>query len=51
MQQALLNPNLQLQSLMNKAQIQNYVAVNSEDYKAIANIYDTVVQSGLAGLQ
>lgn len=50
-QQALLNPDLQLRSLMNKAQIQNYVAVNSEDYGAIANIYDTVAKSSLAGLQ
>jgi phosphonate transport system substrate-binding protein len=42
---------LQLRSFMDKAQIQNYVAVNSEDYGAIANIYDTVAKSGLAGLQ
>ncbi len=49
--QALLNPDLQLQNLMDKAQIQNYVAVNSEDYEAIANIYDTVAKSSLAGLQ
>lgn len=50
-QQALLNPDLQLQSLMDKAQIQNYVAVQSEDYQEISSIYDTVVQSGLAGLK
>ncbi|WP_009630857.1 phosphate/phosphite/phosphonate ABC transporter substrate-binding protein [Synechocystis sp. PCC 7509] len=50
-QQALLNPDLQLQSLMDKAQIQNYVAVESEDYRAIANIYDTVTKSGLTSLK
>lgn len=50
-QQALLNPDSQLRSLMDKAQIQNYVAVNSEAYGAIANIYDTVARSGLASLQ
>lgn len=50
-QQALLNADLQLRSLMDKAQIQNYVAVNSEDYEAIANIYDTVVSLSLADLQ
>ena len=50
-QQALLNPDLQLRSLMDKAQIQNYVAVRSEDYEAISYIYHKVVQSGLAGLK
>ena len=50
-QQALLNPDAQLRSLMDKAQIQNYVAVNSEDYGTIANIYNTVVKSGLTCLQ
>jgi len=50
-QLALLNPDAQLRSLMDKAQMQNYVAVQSEDYGAIASIYDTVVQSGLACLK
>ncbi len=57
-QQALLNPDLQLRSLMDKAQIQNYVAVGSEDYGAmpsggayaISYIYNTVVKSGLTCL-
>ncbi|MBW4665829.1 MAG: PhnD/SsuA/transferrin family substrate-binding protein [Chroococcus sp. CMT-3BRIN-NPC107] len=48
---ALLNPDAPLRSLMDKAQIQAYVAVKSEDYQAISYIYDTVVQSSLAGLQ
>lgn len=41
-QLALLNPDTQLLSLMDEAQIQRYVSVQSEDYQAIANIYDTV---------
>ncbi len=41
-QLALLNPDTQLRSLMDEAQIQRYVSVQSEDYQAIANIYDTV---------
>ena len=50
-QLGLLNPHAQLRSLIDKAQVQNYVAVQSEDYGAIASIYDTVVQSGLACLK
>jgi len=41
-QLALLNPDTQLRSLMDEAQIQRYVSVQAEDYQAIANIYDTV---------
>jgi phosphonate transport system substrate-binding protein len=50
-QLALLSPDALLQSLMDEAQVQNYVAVQSEDYRAIANIYNTVVKSGLTSLQ
>lgn len=46
LQSAFLNPGTQLQSLMEEAQIQRYVAVQSQDYQAIANIYNTVVQAG-----
>lgn len=50
-QLALLNPDTQLRSLMDEARIERYVTVQSDDYQAIANIYDTVVQSGLACLK
>ncbi len=48
---ALLNPDAPLRNLMDKARIQAYVTVKSEDYGAISYVYDTVVQSSLAGLK
>lgn len=44
-QLALLNPDTQLRSLMDVAQIDRFAVVESEDYQAIANIYDTVSAS------
>lgn len=44
-QLALLTPDTQLQSLMDVAQIDRFAVVESEDYQAIANIYDTVSAS------
>jgi hypothetical protein len=35
-----------LRSLMDEAQLQRYVTVQSEDYQAIASIYNIVVQAG-----
>ena len=46
LQSALLNPDTQLRSLMDEAQLQRYVTVQSEDYQAIASIYNIVVQAG-----
>ncbi|MBV9388056.1 MAG: PhnD/SsuA/transferrin family substrate-binding protein [Chroococcidiopsidaceae cyanobacterium CP_BM_ER_R8_30] len=46
LQSALLQPDMELRSAMDKAQIRHYVAVHSEDYAAIATIYNTVVQAG-----
>lgn len=53
LQLALLQPDIELQSAMDKAQIRHYVAVQFEDYAAIAMMHDTVVQAGdvtLAGV-
>ena len=47
---ALLQPDTQMQSAMDKAQIQHYVAVESEDYGILATMYDTVVQAGYTTL-
>lgn len=44
-QLALLNPDTQLRILMDVAQIDRFAVVESEDYQAIANIYDTVSAS------
>lgn len=41
-QLALLNPDTQLRSFMDKAQIDRFAVVESEDYQAIASIYNTV---------
>lgn len=46
LQSALLQPDPVLQSAMHKAQIQRYVVVQSEDYQAIAMMYDAVVRAG-----
>jgi phosphonate transport system substrate-binding protein len=40
LQSALCQPDQQLQSAMEQAQIRRYVAVQSEDYAAIARMYD-----------
>ncbi len=40
LQSALCQPDKQLQSAMEQAQIQRYVAVQSEDYAAIGRMYD-----------
>jgi phosphonate transport system substrate-binding protein len=45
-QSALLNPDAELRSAMNKANIQGYAAVTTEDYEAIAQGYDAAIQAG-----
>lgn len=47
-QLALLNPDVQLRSFMDKAQMHRYVVVESEDYQAIADIYDSSRLFGVA---
>jgi len=46
LQSALCHPDTELQSAMERSRIQRYVAVQSEDYTAIANMYDAAVQAG-----
>ena len=46
LQSALLQPDTELQSAMNRAQIQCYVAVQSEDYAPIGRMYDAAVRAG-----
>lgn len=46
LQLALCQPDPDLQTAMNSAKIQRYVAVRTEDYAAIAEIYDSAIQSG-----
>lgn len=46
LQSALLQPDTELQSAMAQAQIRRYVAVQSQDYEAIAMMYDASVQAG-----
>lgn len=45
-QSALLHPDTELQAVMNKAQIQRFATVTSQDYHAIAQIYDRAIQAG-----
>ena len=46
LQSALCQPDTELQSAMDMAQIQRYVAVQSEDYAAIGRMYDAALQAG-----
>jgi len=46
LQSALCHPDTELQSAMERSLIQRYVAVQSEDYTAIANMYDAAIQAG-----
>lgn len=46
LQSALCQPDIELQSAMQKALIQRYVPVQIADYAAIGIMYDTVVQAG-----
>lgn len=43
---ALLQPDAELQAVMQKAGVLQYAPVETEEYEAIAHIYDTVVQVG-----
>ncbi len=45
-QSALCQPDTELQSAMDRAQIRGYVAVQSEDYAAIGMTYDAACMSG-----
>lgn len=49
-QSALLQPDTQLQSAMERSRIQRYVAVKCEDYASIGKMYDTAIQAGYAVL-
>ncbi len=46
LQSALLQPDTELQAAMNRARIQRYVAVQSEDYAVIGRMYDVALQAG-----
>ncbi|HEY9633827.1 MAG TPA: PhnD/SsuA/transferrin family substrate-binding protein [Coleofasciculaceae cyanobacterium] len=46
LQSVLCQPDTQLRSAMAQAGIQGYVAVQSEDYEAIAIMYDAALQAG-----
>lgn len=46
LQSVLCQPDQQLQSAMAKVGVQHYVAVDSEDYAALASGYDAAVQAG-----
>ncbi|MBW4575824.1 MAG: PhnD/SsuA/transferrin family substrate-binding protein [Aphanothece sp. CMT-3BRIN-NPC111] len=43
---ALLQPDTELQSAMNRAQIRRYVSVSSSNYVPIGIMYDTAIRSG-----
>lgn len=43
---ALCQPDTELQSAMQKAQIRRYVSVQSEDYAAIARMYNASIEAG-----
>lgn len=45
-QKALLQPDTQLQTAMERAQIRQYAVVETRDYDAIALYYDTAIQAG-----
>lgn len=45
-QSALCQPDAELQSAMERSHIRRYVAVQPEDYDAIATIYDTAIKAG-----
>ncbi len=46
LQTALCEPDRELQAVMERSHIQRYVTVQSQDYNAIATIYDTTVKAG-----
>jgi phosphonate transport system substrate-binding protein len=46
LQSALCHPDPELQSAMERSHIQCYVPVQTEDYDAIATLYDTAVRAG-----
>lgn len=46
LQTALCEPDRELQAVMKRSHIQGYVTVQSQDYQAIASIYDTAVKAG-----
>lgn len=46
LQKALCEPDRELQAVMKRSHIQGYVTVQSQDYNAIASIYDTAVNAG-----
>lgn len=45
-QSALCKPDTEMQSALEQAQIQRYVAVQSEDYAAIAQVYEAAIKAG-----
>ncbi len=46
LQSALCQPDLELQSAMERSHIWRYVPVQSEDYEVLATMYDTAIQAG-----
>jgi phosphonate transport system substrate-binding protein len=46
LQTALLHPDLQLQTAMERAQLRRYAVVETKDYDAIALYYDTAIEAG-----
>lgn len=50
LQKALCQPDAELQAAMDRAHIQRYVAVQSEDYEVLATMYDNAIQAGYKDL-
>lgn len=49
-QSVLCKPDTELQLAMKQAQVQRYVAMQSEDYTAIAQVYDAAIKAGYQSL-
>jgi phosphonate transport system substrate-binding protein len=50
LQKALCQPDAELQAAMEKAHIECYVAVQSEDYEVLAKMYDSAIEAGYKNL-
>lgn len=50
LQKMLCQPDAELQAAMEKAHIQRYAAVQSEDYEVLAKMYDSAIEAGYKNL-
>lgn len=50
LQKMLCQPDVELQAAMEKAHIQRYAAVQSEDYEVLAKMYDSAIEAGYKNL-